>query len=119
MGARLICLGASTSLGGLILLIVLMVVWLITERLDPIREIINSSRPLVLFMAIVLLGCIFGMLELFLSILRWRGNAPRASLAVAALLFATVFCAISVYGLPQVQSPGQILLPQVPGLPRQ
>jgi len=121
MGARMIRLGASVSFGGLILLIVLAVVWLITEQLEPIREVMRSSRPLVLFMVIFLIGGVLGLLELFVSILRWRGNAPRASLAAAALLVGTVFFAmavISLGGSSRVPPPDQNLLLQGPGLPR-
>ena len=95
-GARLIRMGAFPALLATILLALLASVWGLLEGLTPIRAVIFSGRPLLLFMGVFVVAGVVGLIELFVSILRWKGSAPRASVVVAALMFATLFCLVSV-----------------------
>ena len=91
-GARLIRMGAIPSLAAALLMAVVVAAWLLAEGLGPLRALLFSADPLSLLMVVALAGGAVGMVELLVSILKWRGSAPRASAAVAALFLVMVFC---------------------------
>ncbi len=95
-GARLIRMGAFPALLATILLALLAAIWGLMEGLAPIRAVIFSGRPFLLFMGVFVVAGVVGLIELLVSILKWKGNAPRASVAVAALLISIVFCLVSI-----------------------
>lgn len=96
-GARLIRLGAFFSLCAIFMMVVLSGVWVLLNGLGPFRPVISADRPELIPLAVVAFAGIVALVEILMSVLKWRGSAPRASLLAAVFLFLAVFGMTSIF----------------------
>ncbi len=96
-GARLIRLGAFFSLCAIFLMVVLSGVWVLLKGLGPFRIVLSTDRPELIPLAVVAFVGIVALVEILMSVLKWRGSAPRASLLAAVFLFLAVFGMTSIF----------------------
>lgn len=103
-GARLIRLGAFFSLYAIFMMVLLAGAWILLRGLEPLRAIIFSDRPELLALAIIAIIGIVALVEILMSVLKWHGSAPRASVFAAVFLFLAVFGLTSIISWKQVSN---------------
>jgi hypothetical protein len=96
-GARLIRLGAFFSLSAIFLMVLLSGVWVYLEGLPPFRQVFLASRPELLIVAAISFAGLVALVEVLMSVLKWGGSAPRASLFAAGFLVLTVLGLTSLF----------------------
>lgn len=106
-GAQLIRLGAFFSLGSIFLMVVLSVVWVLFKGIDPFRYFISADRPELIPLAVIAFIGVVALVEVLMSVLKWRGSAPRASLLAAMFLFLAVFGITSLFSWQPLSSKGE------------
>ena len=96
-GARIIRMGAAVSLLAVFLLAALGGAWMLVNGTGPVRLLFSLARPGLTAAAVLAAAFAVALIEVLVSVLKWRGSAPRASLLAAALVFAVTFCAVSIW----------------------
>ena len=96
-GARIIRMGAAVSRLAFFLLAALAGAWMLMNGTDPVRLLFSLARPGLTAAAALTAVLAVALIEVLVSVLKWRGSAPRASLLAAALVFAVMFCAASIW----------------------
>jgi hypothetical protein len=116
-GARLIRLGAFFSLSAIFLMVLLSGVWVYLEGLPPFRQVFLASRPELLIVAAISFAGLVALVEVLMSVLKWGGSAPRASLFAAGFLVLTVLGLTSLFSwrgsLPKQGSDNRVHYSQV------